>query len=86
MGFNTRIHARIDSELKEAAGKVFQSLGITEGEAIRLFYAQVRLHQGLPFRVNIPTPETEEALREGENPDSLPAYNRFSDLRKELGI
>jgi len=45
--------------------------------------AQVRLQQGLPFRVNIPTPETEEALREGENPDSLPAYNRFSDLRIE---
>ncbi|MFB3789616.1 MAG: hypothetical protein ACE15F_24945 [bacterium] len=45
---------------------------------------QVRLHQGLPFHVDIPTPETEEVLREGENPDSLPAYNRFSSLRKEL--
>ena len=48
-----------------------------------MFYAQVELHQGLPFSVNIPNPETIEAMKEGENPDRLPAYKRFSDLRKE---
>lgn len=36
-----RINTRIDTSLKKKAVKIFERLGMTEAEAIRLFYAQV---------------------------------------------
>ena len=86
MGLDERISTHIDSDLKDSAVKVFQQLGITEGEAIRMFYAQVNLHQGLPFNVNVPNQETIEAMKEGGNPDNLPTFKRFSCIRKELEV
>lgn len=76
---NDRINTRIDSDLKNAAIKVFDKIGITEGEAIRMFYAQVYLQQGIPFSVSIPNQETIAAMKEGEN---LPAFHHFSDIKK----
>lgn len=87
MSMDDRISTRIDGDLKEAALKVFQQLGITEGEAIRMFYAQVNLHQGLPFELSIPNSETFKAMKESENnSDSLKTFKRFSEIRKELEI
>ncbi len=87
MGMDDRISTRIDADLKKAAVMVFQQLGITEGEAIRMFYAQVNLQQGLPFELSIPNRETIEAMNEGEiHAEALPTYERFSDIRKELGV
>ncbi len=51
-----------------------------------MFYAQVKMHQGLPFRVAIPNEETLAAMKEGDEPENLPSYESFSDLRNELGI
>ena len=53
-----RITTRIDTRLKKKAVKVFDRLGLSEAEAIRLFYAQVELHQGIPFPIHIPNAET----------------------------
>lgn len=86
MELNDRISTRIDRKLKKDAVKVFRQIGITEGEAIRMFYAQVKMHQGLPFRVAIPNEETLAAMKEGDKPENLPSYESFSDLRSELGI
>lgn len=77
-----RISARIDGNLKRSATKIFHRLGITEGEAIRMFYAQVKLHKGLPFRVEIPNKETIAAMDEAQSPSSLPSFKSFSELRK----
>lgn len=84
MSMNDRINARIDPDLKSAAAKVFSHLGITEGEAIRMFYAQVRLHQGLPFQVNIPNEETIAAMKEAEHPENLESYTSFEEWEQSL--
>ncbi|MDP8243698.1 MAG: type II toxin-antitoxin system RelB/DinJ family antitoxin [Candidatus Hinthialibacter antarcticus] len=87
MSLNERISTRIDGDLKEAAIKVFQQLGITEGEAIRMFYAQVNLRQGLPFELRVPNRETIEAMEEGErNLENLQTNTSFSEIRKELKV
>ena len=49
------VRARVDSGLKKDTEKVFEKLGLTTTEAIRLFLAQVKLRGGLPFEVRIPT-------------------------------
>jgi DNA-damage-inducible protein J len=57
------IRTSVDPDLKEASERIFQQLGLTTTEAIRLFLAQVTLRGGLPFRVELPShPEEDELL------------------------
>ena len=64
------VRARVEPQLKKEAESVLKTLGLSPAEAIRLFYKQVTLRQGLPFAVEIPNAETRKAMRqalEGEN-------------------
>ena len=70
-----RIQARIEPELKRSAEAIFNKIGISSGEAIRMFYSQVKLRGGIPFDVRIPNKHTIEAMEElnagnGEHFDS----------------
>jgi DNA-damage-inducible protein J len=56
------VRARVDAGLKNDTEKVFEKLGLTTTEAIRLFLAQVRLQGGLPFEVRIPTDNSDLLL------------------------
>ncbi len=49
------VRARVATDLKEDAEEVFEELGLTTTEAIRMFLAQVRLRRGMPFAVAMPT-------------------------------
>ncbi|MGE0642367.1 MAG: type II toxin-antitoxin system RelB/DinJ family antitoxin [Nitrospira sp.] len=76
-----RINTRIDAGLKKKAMKVFDRLGITEAEAIRLFYAQVDLQQGIPFPLMIPNAHTRDAFKEAKHLEKLPSFKNFRALR-----
>ena len=65
--------------------KVFERLGLTETEAIRLFYAQVELHQDIPFPLIIPNVHTRDALEEAKHPEQLPSFKNFRALRSRTG-
>ena len=80
-----RINTRIDTTLKKKALKIFDRLGLSEAEAIRLFYAQVVLHQGIPFPVKIPNATTLAAFEEATTPEKLPSYKSFRALRDRAG-
>lgn len=43
------LRTRVDSNNATAAGKVFAKLGISAGEAINLFLAQVCIQKAIPF-------------------------------------
>jgi DNA-damage-inducible protein J len=55
------VRARVEPRLKEEAETVFERLGISTTEAIRIFLTQVKMRRGLPFAVEIP--EDAEILR-----------------------
>ncbi len=66
------IHSRIDPETKQKAEMILHRLGMSPTEAIRMFYTQITLRNGLPFAVEIPNEETERALeRSGSHSDLL---------------
>lgn len=48
------VRARVELRLKEEAESVFEGLGISTTEAIRMFLTQVKLRRGLPFVVELP--------------------------------
>jgi DNA-damage-inducible protein J len=86
MSMSDRINTRIDSALKKKALKVFERLGLSEAEAIRMFYAQVELHQGIPFPVKVPNAATLAAFEETRKPEKLPSYKSFKSLKDEAGV
>ena len=50
---DTYVRARVDGGLKRDAERVFDDLGLSTTEAIRLFLVQVRINKGLPFQVGL---------------------------------
>ncbi|MEQ1790511.1 MAG: type II toxin-antitoxin system RelB/DinJ family antitoxin, partial [Rickettsiales bacterium] len=69
------VRARMSPDVKEAAEAVFSKLGLGHTEAIRLFYQQVILNQGLPFGVKIPNAETVRAMQQVKSRKNLTRYN-----------
>lgn len=65
------VRARVDSVLKNDTEKVFERLGLTTTEAIRLFLAQVKLRGGLPFDVRIPTDNSDLLLSPSSRQSAL---------------
>lgn len=58
------VNARIEPALKMQAEAILHKAGLSTAEAIRLFYSQVCLQNGLPFEVKIPNKETRDAMVE----------------------
>jgi DNA-damage-inducible protein J len=80
------IRARVELELKQEAESVLNRLGLSASDAIRLFYRQVVLQQGLPFQVVITNPETLEALEEIRNKSHLKRARNAEDLFEQAGV
>lgn len=55
-----QINVRIDTSTKLAAEAVFELLGLSATDAVRMFYRQVAMRQGLPFEARVVTPPTKE--------------------------
>ena len=77
------LNARIEPVLKSNAERIFKKLGLSNAEAIRLFYTQICLNKGLPFDIKIPNKTTLAAMRELET-GSAKKFNSVEELFKNL--
>ena len=71
---------RIQPEIKERAEGILQRLGLSPTEAIRMFYTQIALRNGLPFDVSIPNDETIKALEDSRSSRNLEGFNSTEEL------
>lgn len=78
------VRARVTPELKHDVEEVLGNVGLSMSEAINLFMAQVRLHQGLPFEVKIPNKLTKQTLDDADKGKGLHAASDLDDLWKQL--
>ena len=53
MAKSATISMRIDGQLKSEAEAIFNQLGLTTSEAIKIFLAAVRNRKGLPFQLQV---------------------------------
>jgi len=53
MAKSATISMRIDGQLKSETETIFQQLGMTTTEAIKIFLSAVRNRKGLPFQVQV---------------------------------
>lgn len=74
------VHSRIQPEIKEEAEGILQRLGLSPTEAIRMFYVQITLRNGLPFDVSIPNDKTVEALKDSRNGHKLERFDSTKEL------
>jgi DNA-damage-inducible protein J len=74
------IHSRIDPQIKQKAETILNSLGVSPTEAIRMFYTQITLRNGLPFSVEIPNEETKMALKDSRSGHNLERFESVDDL------
>ncbi|VAW40422.1 hypothetical protein MNBD_CHLOROFLEXI01-4377 [hydrothermal vent metagenome] len=74
------IHARIDPETKTKAETILRRLGMTPTEAIRMFYAQISLQNGLPFDVKIPNDLTAATLTKSHHGEDVEEFNALDEM------
>lgn len=74
------VHSRIQPEIKEKAEDILRRLGLSPTEAIRMFYTQIALRNGLPFEVAIPNEETVSALEDSRTGRNLERFDSVEEL------
>ena len=80
------IRARVEPELKIQTEKLFHKLGLTATEAIRIFYQQVQLQNGLPFEVKIPNATTRKVFEQTDRGIGLKSFRNKKAFFKDLEI
>jgi len=85
----TNLNIRTDKEVKLAAEKIFEELGLTMTTAINIFLRQTIRENGIPFelKLNIPNEVTAAAIEEGRrlaHDKSSVGYTNMADLRAAL--
>lgn len=77
------INTRIEPKLKAQAEHILNEVGLSSSEAIRIFYKQICLNNGLPFSVNIPNKKTIKAMKDSRARKTH-KIKKVSDLFKNL--
>jgi DNA-damage-inducible protein J len=84
MSKSATVRARIEPGLKRGAEAVLKKIGLTSSEAITLFFAQVKLQNGLPFPVRVPKRETRRALREAREGTNLETFASVAEWKQKM--
>lgn len=87
----TNLNIRTDKEVKEAAEKIYASLGLNMTTAINLFLRASIRESGIPFDLKLKSAsdETVKAIEEGKRiakDANVKAYDNIDDLRKALEV
>lgn len=82
----TTVRARLEPDLKEETELIFEQLGLSTTEAIRIFFKQVQLQQGLPFDLKIPNETTKKAISEAQMRKQVKSVGSDQELFEDLDI
>lgn len=82
------VKASIDNKLKNEVENTLENLGLTTAEAIRLFFVQIKLQNGIPFEIKIPkliyNEETRKVIDEALEGKNVNYVDSIEQLKKEL--
>ena len=80
---NTVVRARIDQQIKDEAGAVLASIGLTASDAFRMMMMRIAAEKRLPFEPLVPNAETIEAMKAARAGD-LVTVGGVDDLLADL--
>ncbi len=96
---SSNVAARVEPEIKEQAEAILAKLGISASSGINMFYRQIIMWNGLPFRPSIPSKrpvsleemtreefdaKMERSLAQAKAGEGVPAEEFFSDLEQDV--
>lgn len=96
---SSNVIARVEPEIKEQAEAILSRLGISASSGINMFYRQIILWNGLPFRPSVPSAgpkaldemtkeeidmKLSRAMMQSHRGEGTPADDFFDSLREEL--
>ena len=87
----TNLNIRTDKEVKEAAEKIYTSLGLNMTTAINMFLRASIRESGIPFdlKLDVPRDETIKAIEEGRmiaKDKDVESFDTIDGLRKALEV
>jgi len=77
---------RVDENFYKNSKKVFDALGLSFGDAVNLFLAQVAIDKKIPFEIGLPSDELKDRINNLENDKNTKTYKCSKDLFNELKI
>lgn len=88
---STNLNVRTDSDVKEAAERIFEALGLNMTTAINIFLRQTIRENGIPFelKLDVPNKVTAAAIEEGRKlayDKEATGYQNIADLRAALEV
>lgn len=88
---STNLNIRTDKEIKIAAERIFEELGLNMTTAVNIFLRQTIRENGIPFdlKLNIPNDVTAAAIEEGRKlayDKSAVGYTNMDDLKAALAL
>lgn len=85
MARSTMYQVRLSEQEKKDTFEVFQSLGVTPAQAIRMFFTQVRHTRSIPFPIEYtPNEQTEKILLADDNSKDYKSFASLDDLFADL--
>ena len=88
---STNLNIRTDKEVKIAAERIFEELGLNMTTAVNIFLRQTIRENGIPFelKLNIPNEVTAAAIEEGRKlayDKTATGYTNMNDLKAALAL
>lgn len=88
---STNLNIRTDKEVKLAAEKIFEELGLNMTTAINIFLRQTIRENGIPFelKLSVPNETTAAAIEEGRKlayDKTAIGYSNMDDLKAALAL
>ena len=86
---STNLNIRTDKEIKIAAERIFEELGLNMTTAVNIFLRQTIRENGIPFelKLNVPNDVTATAIEEGRKlayDKTATGYTSMNDLKAAL--
>ena len=88
---STNLNIRTDKNIKAAAEKIFEELGLNMTTAVNIFLRQTIRENGIPFdlKLNVPNETTIAAIEEGRkiaHDKNAKGYKNMEDLKAALDV
>lgn len=80
------VRSRVEVELKDQASEIFDSIGLTMSQSIRLFLQKVATDKSFPFSINVPNAKTMETIEATDRGEGLRRYESADAMWKDLNV
>ena len=80
------VRARMENTLKTEVENILKKLGLNTTDAINIYFQQIKLHKGLPFKIEIPNETTKKAIENTKKNVDVVSCKNAEELFKELDL